>query len=147
MPVQRGRGERDDLGISPTRIGVPGGEHRGMPRLLLPLIALLALALPSAASAKERPEWTACALSDVPKRMSMSVAFTKGIPATYTCDVAAHPLVTASIADPKVKLSREDRMTAIAWTSPPPIAEVPAGTTKRVRLKVQQWPRKAMRRH
>lgn len=127
--------------------GPPAGEHRAMPRLLLPLIALLALALPAAASAKERPEWTACTLSDVPKRMSMSEAFTKGIPATYTCHVAAHPLVTVMIADPKVKLSSEDKLACIAWTSPPPIPEVPAGTTKRIRMKVQPWPRKAMRRH
>jgi hypothetical protein len=98
-----------------------------MPRRLLPLAAALALAAPATASAAERPEWTACSLSGVPKRMSMQKAFTKGIPATVTCHVDANPLVTAAF---------EDKRTSIAHSSAPPVPQVAAGTTRRFHLKL-----------
>ena len=57
-----------------------------MPRLLLPLVAALALAAPATASA-DRPEWTDCKLTEVPKRFSMEKAFSKGIPVTFECPI------------------------------------------------------------
>jgi hypothetical protein len=120
-----------------------------MRRLLIPLAAAVALAAPvAAADAKKRPEHTACTLSGVPKQMPMEKALRKGIPATYTCHVAASPLVTVMWWDNNVRVSAEERNASIAHShGAPPIPEVPAGTTKSIRLKILPGDRKIVRRY
>jgi hypothetical protein len=112
------------------------------------LAAVAALALPASAAAVERPEHTACTLSGVPNRMPMQEAFRKGIPATYTCHVAASPLVAVTWADGSVRVPAEERMAAIAHShAAPPVPEVAAGTTRSIRLRILRRDRRRMHGH
>ena len=120
-------------------------------RAALALAAVAAVALPASAATGagvKRPEHTACTLSGVPKRMPMQEAFRDGIPATFTCHVAASPLVGVTWADAAVEVPAEERNAAIAHShGAPPVPRVEAGTTRSIRLRIPLRDRRRMRGH
>ncbi len=111
--------------------------------LVIAALALVVLAVPGAAGAADRPEWTDCKLDKVPKQISRGKLLRQGLPVTVTCRTAVTFFVPIRIDDPRVKLDGDARNSDIGTMRFSPSE---AGQTHRLRIKIAKgWPRRAIR--
>jgi hypothetical protein len=123
-----------------------------MKTLALILTAAAIAAAPStasasaSASAKERPEWSDCSITSLPKRYPMRKALRSGIPITYACRTAVNVLIPVRFNDRHINgfLTSDESLTAIGMA---PDRDVAAGETVRTTIRIGQgWPRRVLRR-